>query len=46
MIRWCKENIAALGIVGCGPAGHHAPEDQSNVIATAIAGWPDHHRLR
>lgn len=44
-IAWCAENIANLRIEHCGPAGHHAPEDQPDAIGTAIIGWADHHRL-
>ncbi|MFC8127188.1 haloalkane dehalogenase [Streptomyces sp. NPDC057302] len=39
MADWCAENIAALEIQHCGPAGHHAPEDQPQAIADAIAAW-------
>jgi haloalkane dehalogenase len=46
MAHWCNDNIAVLEIVACGPAGHHAPEDQPDAIAAAIAGWVDRHRLR
>ena len=28
MIAWCAANISSLDIAACGPAGHHAPEDQ------------------
>jgi len=44
--EWCRENIAALTIVECGQAGHHAPEDRPNEIAAAINTWIDHHQLR
>jgi haloalkane dehalogenase len=43
---WCASHIAALEIVPCGQAGHHAPEDRPQEIAKAIAGWADRHRLR
>jgi haloalkane dehalogenase len=46
MADWCAANIAALEIVPCGPAGHHAPEDRPEEIATAISTWADHHKLR
>ncbi|MBB6555581.1 haloalkane dehalogenase [Nonomuraea rubra] len=39
MAAWCAENIAALEIEHCGPAGHHAPEDSPGAIATAVAAW-------
>ncbi|SMD16042.1 haloalkane dehalogenase [Kibdelosporangium aridum] len=39
MAEWCAANVASLETVHCGPAGHHAPEDQPEAIATAIAGW-------
>ncbi|MDF2709481.1 MAG: haloalkane dehalogenase [Nonomuraea muscovyensis] len=43
---WCAANIAALDIEHCGPAGHHAPEDRPEAIATAISAWLDRHGLR
>jgi len=43
---WCVENIAALEVADGGVAGHHAPEDQPEHIAAAIAGWLDRHALR
>jgi haloalkane dehalogenase len=43
---WCRDNVAALEIVDGGIAGHHAPEDQPENIATAIATWLDRHGLR
>jgi haloalkane dehalogenase len=46
MAKWCRGNIAALDVVACGPAGHHAPEDQPAAIAAAIAAWADRHNLR
>ena len=46
MAGWCRDHIAALEIVACGPAGHHAPEDQPDAIATAIVSWADRHQLR
>ena len=46
MAAWCREHIAGLEVVACGPAGHHAPEDQPGAIAAAIASWTDRHRLR
>jgi haloalkane dehalogenase len=36
---WCAENIAALEIVPCGEAGHHAAEDRPAEIGDAIAAW-------
>lgn len=45
MVAWCQANIANLDVVPCGRAGHHAPEDQPDAIATAIASWTDRHRL-
>ena len=39
MAEWCRSNIAALRIRHCGPAGHHAPEDQPEAIAGAITTW-------
>jgi haloalkane dehalogenase len=46
MIGWCAANIPRLEITACGPAGHHAPEDQPYAIAAAITGWADRHHLR
>lgn len=43
---WCAEHVAALEVVGCGPAGHHAPEDRPQEIAAAISAWIDRHHLR
>lgn len=45
-VAWCAANIAALDIAACGQAGHHAPEDQPEAIATAISAWADRQRLR
>jgi haloalkane dehalogenase len=42
---WCRQNIAALTIVECGRAGHHAPEDRPEEIAAAISTWINHHQL-
>jgi haloalkane dehalogenase len=36
---WCATTIAALEIVPCGRAGHHAPEDRPG----EIAAWADRH---
>lgn len=44
--RWCEENVAALDVVACGEAGHHAQEDRPKEIAAAIAAWLDEHGLR
>ncbi len=46
MTRWCEENIAALEVVACGDAGHHAQEDRPHEIAAAISAWLDRHALR
>ncbi|MBY8881787.1 haloalkane dehalogenase [Actinacidiphila acidipaludis] len=46
MTAWCREHIAALEIVHCGPAGHHAPEDRPAEIAAAVSAWADRHGLR
>jgi len=43
---WCRRHIAALEVAACGPAGHHAPEDQPATIAAAIAAWAGRHGLR
>jgi haloalkane dehalogenase len=39
LTAWCEANIAKLEVKACGPAGHMAPEDQPEAIATAIADW-------
>lgn len=39
MAGWCAANIAALETRHCGPAGHHAPEDQPGAIAEALTAW-------
>jgi haloalkane dehalogenase len=41
MAAWCAANVAALEIRHCGPAGHHAPEDQPAAIAGAITAWAE-----
>ena len=43
---WCANHVAALEIVSCGPAGHHAPEDRPQEIAAAISAWLDRQHLR
>jgi len=45
MTAWCRENTADLEIRNCGPARHNAPEDQPEVIASAISEWADRHAL-
>lgn len=45
MTEWCREHIAALEVVACGQAGHHAPEDRPEEIATALSQWFDRHGL-
>jgi haloalkane dehalogenase len=39
LTAWCAATIAHLEIRACGPAGHMAPEDQPEAIATAVAEW-------
>ncbi|MDX6741368.1 haloalkane dehalogenase [Actinocorallia sp. A-T 12471] len=39
LAAWCKDNIPSLTITHCGPAGHHAAEDQPAPIATALTTW-------
>jgi haloalkane dehalogenase len=46
LLAWCEENVAALEVARCGVAGHHAPEDQPEAIAAAIAAWADRHGMR
>jgi haloalkane dehalogenase len=46
LVDWCRDNIASLEVVACGPAGHHAPEDQPDAIAAAIGAWVDRHHFR
>jgi haloalkane dehalogenase len=43
MADWCEANIAALAIQHCGPAGHHAQEDQPEAIGNAIGSWAASH---
>jgi haloalkane dehalogenase len=43
---WCASHVAALEVVHCGAAGHHAPEDRPAEIAAAISAWADQHGLR
>jgi haloalkane dehalogenase len=45
MADWCAANITALETQQCGPAGHHAPEDQPQAIADAIGAWARRHTL-
>lgn len=45
MAAWCKDNIAALEVEHCGPAGHHAPEDRPEAITAAINDWAGRHGL-
>lgn len=42
---WCAGNIAALEIVPCGEAGHHAPEDRPKEIGAEIARWAHRRQL-
>ncbi|MGG7100130.1 haloalkane dehalogenase [Rhodococcus sp. 24CO] len=44
-IEWSRSNIAHLDVMECGPAGHLAPEDQPDAIASAIVEWTRRHRL-
>ena len=40
IVAWCVANIAALEIEHSDAvAGHHTPEDQPELIATAISAW-------
>jgi haloalkane dehalogenase len=39
LTAWCEANIANLEVKACGAAGHMAPEDQPEAIATALAEW-------
>ncbi|NUW31941.1 haloalkane dehalogenase [Nonomuraea sp. SMC257] len=42
---WCADTFAALEVEHCGPAGHHAPEDRPEAIATAVTAWARRHDL-
>ncbi|MBN6051587.1 haloalkane dehalogenase [Nonomuraea sp. RK-328] len=42
---WCAATFAALEVEHCGPAGHHAPEDQPEAIAAAVTAWARRHDL-
>lgn len=46
LVDWCRGHVAGLEIVECGPALHHAPEDQPEAIGAAVAAWTDRHGLR
>ncbi|GAA3130958.1 pimeloyl-ACP methyl ester carboxylesterase [Kribbella aluminosa] len=46
LAEWCTANIAALEVVHCGEAGHHAAEDSPKEIAAEISGWLGRHKLR
>ncbi|GLY39284.1 haloalkane dehalogenase [Amycolatopsis sp. NBRC 101858] len=46
LVRWCEGNVAALDVVACGEAGHHAQEDRPKEIGTEISAWLDRHALR
>jgi haloalkane dehalogenase len=46
MAEWCANHIAALDVVACGEAGHHAQEDRPKEIAAEISAWADRHGLR
>jgi haloalkane dehalogenase len=46
LIGWCEEHVAGLEVTHCGPALHHAPEDQPEAIGAAVAAWADRHGLR
>ena len=40
IVDWCAANMANLDIErSAAIAGHHTPEDQPQVIATAITAW-------
>ncbi len=45
MTAWCRHHIAALDVVPCGQAGHHAAEDRPDEIGAAIADWLRRHTL-
>ncbi|MEU7897149.1 haloalkane dehalogenase [Nonomuraea sp. NPDC049152] len=47
MVDWCAANMAGLEIERHDVvAGHHTPEDQPLLIASAVTGWADRHGLR
>ncbi|MEV4115755.1 haloalkane dehalogenase [Nonomuraea sp. NPDC049695] len=46
LAAWCAENIAALEVEHCGPAGHHAQEDRPEAIAAALKAWAARQGLR
>jgi haloalkane dehalogenase len=41
MSAWCAQNMAALSIVPCGFAGHHAAEDRPAEIGVALTRWQE-----
>lgn len=44
-IEWSRSNIAHLEVAECGPAGHLAPEDRPDAIASALVEWARRHHL-
>lgn len=45
LVDWCAAHLSALEVEAHGPAGHHTPEDQPEVIATSLVAWLDKHDL-
>lgn len=39
VVDWARNTFAVLDVKALGAAGHHAPEDAPEPIATAINGW-------
>ncbi|WP_433491000.1 haloalkane dehalogenase [Nocardia grenadensis] len=47
VVDWCAKTMAALDIRRYDEAaGHHTPEDQPDLLATAISDWLDRNNLR
>jgi haloalkane dehalogenase len=45
IVDWARSTLRALEIVPLGRAGHHAPEDAPEPIASAIRSWLGRHKL-
>jgi haloalkane dehalogenase len=45
MIDWARSHVAGLEVTHLGTAGHHAPEDLPEPIATSIGDWLARHGL-
>jgi haloalkane dehalogenase len=39
VVRWCRDNVAALDIVAAGKGIHFVQEDEPAAIAAAVREW-------